>query len=433
MEISKYAFVLDNENGYITLFSGLYGSVVRIKNDLLNDIIKNLKDFRETSASAYEAIKTLLEAKILVESEEEEQKFFERAINALKNRREIDLLVNTTRRCNMNCIYCYEQKEHKDLDERTIKRIPTFIKWLSERKEANKLLVGFFGGEPLLRTDLIDRVLNEIGGLEEEMRIRVGLITNGTLLSRRVVQLLARYDIAMIQVTLDGPREVHNSRRPLISGRGSYDLILKNLTNTVDAIPLLQIRINVDRENLNNCMGLLDDLEDLGLKRPNVRLYFARVYAATSTNAKYRSKCLWEDYSQLTELALQAKRRGFEVFFNPYPKPRYLYCAAFTGTHFVVDSNGDLYPCLGGIGHQEYKVGNILLEEFFDSYNIYNWMNRSPLVLDPCSTCIYAPLCGGGCGSESLGYNGDLRIPVCPPNKFIWDARFIPLRELLKL
>ncbi len=424
MEISRYA-LLEVGSSPPVIVSGLYGSIIRVS----EEVLEHLTDLRSMEKNKREIFDILVKNKIIVDPEEELE-FFRRAVEALKRRKELDLLVNPTRRCNMRCIYCYEPKLDLDMSEEVVRGIPRLIRRITEERDVEKLLIGFFGGEPLLRRDLMEKILDEISVFEEELDIGTGLITNGTLLTRDVVELLSRYEVSMVQVTLDGPRTVHNSRRPLIGNRGSYDLIMSNLEKSVDVIPLLQVRVNVDKSNVSKVIPLLDDLEERGLKKDNVRIYFARVYAATSTNESYRSECLYEDYELVLDLVKEARERGFKVFYRDYPQPRYLYCAAFTGSHFIIDANGDVYTCLGGVGHDEYVVGSVLREKLLGE-KLVEWTSRSPMVLEPCSSCVFSPICGGGCGSEAIGYNGGLFHPACPPSRHIWKRRFIPLREYL--
>ncbi len=424
MEVSRYA-LLEVGSSPPVIVSGLYGSIIRVS----EEVLECLADLNDMMRNKREIFDQLVKSKIIVDPREELE-FFRRAIESLRRRKELDLLINPTRRCNMRCIYCYEPKLDLDMSEEVIKGIPSFIRRIADERDVEKLLIGFFGGEPLLRRDLMERILDEISVFEEELDIGTGLITNGTLLTRDVIELLLRYEVSMVQVTLDGPRTVHNSRRPLVGNRGSYDLIMSNLEKSVDIIPLLQVRVNVDRSNISEVIPLLDDLERRGLKRDNVRIYFARVYAATSTNESYRNECLSDDYGLVLDLVKEARERGFRVFYRDYPQPRFLYCAAFTGSHFVIDANGDVYTCLGGVGHEEYIVGNVLGEELLGE-RLAEWTSRSPMALEPCSSCVFSPICGGGCGSEAIGYNGKLSLPACPPNRHVWERRFIPLRQYL--
>ena len=55
------------------------------------------------------------------------------------------------------------------------------------------------------------------------------LITNGYFFTPEVVEKLVEAKISEIQITLDGFRETHDIRRPLINGKGTFDTIIKNL------------------------------------------------------------------------------------------------------------------------------------------------------------------------------------------------------------
>jgi uncharacterized protein len=69
--------------------------------------------------------------------------------------------------CTRNCSYCYSFKQvgegnKSEMDEKTFARL---LEWIPEVWKANNVKVnaiGFLGGEPLLRTDRIKRVMDSV-------------------------------------------------------------------------------------------------------------------------------------------------------------------------------------------------------------------------------------------------------------------------------
>lgn len=65
------------------------------------------------------------------------------------------------------------------------------------------------------------------------------------IFSRGVAEDLKLLDIKSVQITIDGPPEIHNKRRKVINGEDSFDVILRNIRNIYDLLDIT-IRINVD-------------------------------------------------------------------------------------------------------------------------------------------------------------------------------------------
>jgi uncharacterized protein len=66
------------------------------------------------------------------------------------------------------------------------------------------------------------------------------------------------------QITLDGPPDVHDRRRPLASGRGTFDTLLANITAMAGILDV-QVRVNLDADNAGGCPRLLNILATAGL------------------------------------------------------------------------------------------------------------------------------------------------------------------------
>ena len=77
------------------------------------------------------------------------------------------------------------------------------------------------------------------------------MITNGYLLDRTTAAELSRLSPSWtVQITLDGPQDVHGSRRRLHDGGRTYERIVQNIRSLDPDVFTVKIRINVDRNNL---------------------------------------------------------------------------------------------------------------------------------------------------------------------------------------
>lgn len=67
--------------------------------------------------------------------------------------------------------------------------------------------LSFFGGEPLLEWDLLQHCCNYLKqqAAEQGVRVRFGITTNGTLLTRKRLEWLAEQDF-LVGLSVDGSR-----------------------------------------------------------------------------------------------------------------------------------------------------------------------------------------------------------------------------------
>ena len=61
-------------------------------------------------------------------------------------------------------------------------------------------------------------------------------------------------------MTIDGPKDVHDSRRISCDGKSTFDLLISNVNKLIDSGLDVIVRINVDKENIN--MNFEDDEDE---------------------------------------------------------------------------------------------------------------------------------------------------------------------------
>ena len=100
-----------------------------------------------------------------------------------------------TENCNLKCKYCYEKnKTTNEIDFENIKSIIDY-----EIKQNNKnSLINFYGGEPLLRKDLIYKTINYIKSKNTKTKFNFGLATNGMLLDDEFLKYIKKNNFTQI-------------------------------------------------------------------------------------------------------------------------------------------------------------------------------------------------------------------------------------------
>lgn len=149
----------------------------------------------------------------------------------LEEYKEDQLILNVTERCNMRCKYCaysglYEgQRTHSDRDMTSATAIKALNHFLQNMSD--DACISFYGGEPLLKSDLIKRVIGHVESVADK-KIRYSMTTNGTLLTPENCRYIIEKDFNLM-VSLDGPKEIHDRYRVYQNGNGSFRAITDNL------------------------------------------------------------------------------------------------------------------------------------------------------------------------------------------------------------
>jgi AdoMet-dependent heme synthase len=169
-----------------------------------------------------------------------------------------------TDRCNLNCRHCYQEgpsSGEMPLPEirSVVGEIGEMIKaWSDAYEIAFSPSFNVTGGEPFLRRDLFE-ILEIMGRHGFDLY----LLSNGILIDRTKAEYLARLSVKGVQISLEGPEEIHES----IRGRGSFSSSLKGISHLVAAG--INVTINMTLSELN--AGTLTEMaaltKSLGVKR----------------------------------------------------------------------------------------------------------------------------------------------------------------------
>lgn len=135
--------------------------------------------------------------------------------------------------CQLSCAYCFENgTNRKGMMEQDV--LDATIVWLDSYFSTHTLerfKVVLFGGEPLLGRKIIEKAMPKFFTLAKkyELRFSTELVSNGELLANKFAKFLKAYSWNRVQITLDGPKEVHDSIRFGKNGRPTFDVILNNI------------------------------------------------------------------------------------------------------------------------------------------------------------------------------------------------------------
>jgi radical SAM protein with 4Fe4S-binding SPASM domain len=295
-------------------------------------------------------------------------------------------------RCTRRCSYCYSFNQVGDdnsseMDERTFARL---LEWIPEVWKANGVKVnsvGFLGGEPLLRTNRIKRVMDAV--YEHTDGMQGHLYTNADLIDS--VNWDDLEDIQWISTNITEISIDELARRMKLIGERS-NVIGQTIVATLDDLNL-ERALAITRFGIENAYRLR---------------YYRNLYRGLDDD--YRRKLL-RTYHEICDYLEDAVTRGFDVHTtflfdtliplwdtesSPY------HCGRRVATVFP---DGAIGPC---IRNHSLKTGTIFDEDPLSAIqcDTYRYDLERPDLPDECRKCESRMACQGGCPNDKLVLTG---------------------------
>lgn len=318
----------------------------------------------------------------------------------------LHITVMTTLDCNFRCTYCFETHKDMNMYEDTIEKVKKMVaKELSSGYSS--LSVDWYGGEPLMNMQCILELSEFFIELCKEKNIdySASITTNGFEFTDTIQKKLLSLRVSHAQITLDGGKDIHDKRRRSLCGKSSFEVICKNLENTVDGITV-SIRINVDNENKDDLKNVINAL--CNCRRDSMGIYACIVTPTLNSNYKIENRK--ELMDSIFDMYFYAIKQGFQISnINGLITNEYRACIVDLDSHYIITPNGELFRC--GESYEEDdpgKVGNILVD---GSKNLNNeklaiW-SKDPFSYELCIGCRYLPICMGGCAMKRVTRDKD--------------------------
>ncbi len=169
-----------------------------------------------------------------------------------------------TEKCNLKCLHCYQtgldQDELSPAEARdTIREIiDTLNIWQTAYGLDFSPSVNITGGEPFLRKDLFDVLTSFIDGGFDAY-----LLTNGILIDSEKANRLSRAGVKGVQVSIEGPEEIHDS----IRGRNSFTASVRGIKHLLDAGLEVTLNATISRLNAEHLVDMIRLASGLGVQR----------------------------------------------------------------------------------------------------------------------------------------------------------------------
>ena len=395
-----------------------------------------IDDARKEKKLSENPLYELLSEKGYIIGEEEETSLYRsRYLDFVDAREkdEIQLFFVTNYTCNFACSYCYQDQYTNNTGNLTNEVIDSFFSYIGREFAGRKKYVTVFGGEPLLAGEKQKETISYIIEKANEAELDLCFVTNGYTLGQ-YVPILKKGRIREIQVTLDGTEQVHNARRFLKGGGGTFEKIVAGidscLLNGID----VNLRMVADKQNIDNLPELARLATEKGwTKNRHFKTQIGRNYelhhCQSDPDLLFSRVSLYEKIYELVKLhpfILEFYKPSFSVskflFENgELPDPLFDSCPACK-TEWAFDYTGHIFSCTATVGKSDESLGTFYPFVSRKEEIIETWQERDVTSITECRNCSLQLACGGGCGSVAKNRTGS----VCSP-----DCR--PVRELLEI
>lgn len=339
------------------------------------------------------------------------------------NAHKIDAYIFTALYCNFACPYCFEgkEKEKKYLQKDTAVKIIQWLKNKAMEVNPEKVNIVFFGGEPLLNIPIIEFIAEELHTYFKETpwKFQFTIITNGALVSEPLVDRLNQWGLQHLRITIDGDKEFHDQYRPFLSGKGTFDLIMRNIKAVAHKTKIV-LAGNFNVNNYASIYTLLDYFEKEGLKEKIAMIDFKpitetrdQISSNSVTSSSY--SCDPGHAQKMVDLKKELLRRGFKTSKALEGGG---ICHFKSGDHEIVfDADGLIFKCPAMVGQPGKAVGSVdslqLGDRYkeFMSFDLAEWKGK-------CEDCKYLPFCAGGCNYHAEIQTGSYKNVFCERDFF---------------
>lgn len=283
--------------------------------------------------------------------------------------------LSVTEQCNLRCSYCYGGESRAACGVAMSDEVmEAAVRLALDRASVIRdfyLNITFFGGEPLLRMDFIERTVRfakaqvraDAPKLRKRFRLLFTVKTNGTLLTDEILSYLNKEHFSVV-LSLDGPGKRHDISRVTADGKGSFRAIrpfipaLAKMNAGVESV--------ITPEHVKGLAGAVRWIFRQGFRNVALVQDFGGKWTPEDFDALaveyeklarfwYRSKKEKKDIrlgliqDKVTMKLLEVRQRNYGCFVSLQK--------------VVVAANGNVFPCARFVscrGRAPFVVGNVL-------------------------------------------------------------------------
>ncbi len=286
-----------------------------------------------------------------MESFEESRAYRRLMLHAIKNLVPLNVLLELTFDCNLNCICCYNVKQ-KD----RLLSVTEYDQLFRDLRNAGTFLVTLTGGEPLMRHDFFD-----ILEIVRKHGFALRIFTNGTLLDEEKVIRIKEFSPVGIELSIWGSNPELNDK--LMGKPGAFEKILNAASLLKKHGIITTVKTTVCSENHLDFTGIKKVVEDIGVEFRYSLLLSLKTDGDTGNQAHRMTEEQMKAFYKLHDTVYDAT--DFErdliddqVLRENSELPEYMCLAGISSCK--IDPFGEVNPCVD----IPVSAGNIRLKSF---------------------------------------------------------------------
>lgn len=263
--------------------------------------------------------------------------------------------ISLSSKCQLGCSYCHfdthiDKSLMEEISDDDALRVVRNI-YAYALKHCLNIKIGLVGsGEPMLRFNLIRKIVDMVEGMDSEHRLSFYTISNGMLFDDKICGFFYEHrDRVKLCFSVDGNEEIHDFCRTTASKRGSFAKVM----NSVEIYKKFfgtapSVNATVHRETLRNAEKVLDFFEE------NFNdVTFSRLVDVESPALRIEKR----DFQEFMELAKCRALSLRQTKAKKYDCTMYGQLCGVGRTNIYID-NGKVYPCGRFVGNTEFELGN---------------------------------------------------------------------------
>ncbi len=336
---------------------------------------------------------------------------------------------NITKSCNLRCIHCYANAELSNKEDKI--NYTQALSIIDDLAEFGVPVILFSGGEPLLRSDIIQLI-----EYTTKKGIRAVLSTNGTLINKDIAIRLKDAGISYVGISLDGLENINDYFRGI---KGAFNSAMKGIANCKNIGIKVGLRFTINRFNANEIPNIFDLVEKEDIDRV---CFYHLVYSGRGTSL-INDDLSHTETRKIVDLIIDKTKKlhnkGLKkevLTVDNHADGPYLYIRMLNERNPRAEkvlellkmnggnSSGNGIGCISWDGSvhadqfwRHYKFGNVLEKPFSKIWTdtsdplMAKLKNKKKYLKGKCAKCKWLDICAGNFRVRAEAVTGDIWAP----------------------
>ncbi len=316
----------------------------------------------------------------------------------------MNLTLHLTDNCNMRCSYCIHEKICHDMSEQTLIAACDLA-----FSKGNKVGLSFFGGEPMMKKNLIIKAIEYCKGKEKQTGKKplFKMTTNGTYIDSAFVD----YALASgLEIALSFDGTAQNISRKFADGSNSFTVVEEKAKLLLKKMPSAYAMLTLDPKAVEELYNSVIYLYNIGFRKISAVLAHGKNVQWTDEHLRKLENELGKLADFYSDIIINDKER---LFFSPFDsKIRYFAVGKSSKDNcqpgirqLAVSTDGRLYPCNQFIGNENYRLGDV-----YSGVDIAKQLAATKLDTTPdiCKGCALCNRCTNSCSCANILETGHI-------------------------